>query len=186
MSEYEQESISAVMDGEATELELRRLLKTMDTDPESAQRWQRYHLAQSVLHDQGVPVSESLAATVASRIEQEPVLASPNLQGWQQHLVRVAVAACVAVVAVIALQPRDTAPEMPAMAQQTSTEQVQPLVESPALVADSPTVEVDPVASQRLRDYIEGMRFDPEEPVRIEHLQDSPLYRLVNEYQAKP
>jgi hypothetical protein len=37
-----------------------------------------------------------------------------------------------------------------------------------------------------VRQYIESLIIDDEEPVRIEHIQDSPLYRLVNELQAKP
>jgi hypothetical protein len=37
-----------------------------------------------------------------------------------------------------------------------------------------------------VRQYIESLTIDDEEPVRIEHIQDSPLYRLVNELQAKP
>ena len=186
MSSYEQESLSALVDGEADELELRRVLKAMDSDAEIAQKWQRYHLAQSVLHDRGVPVQDSLAAAVALQIADEPPLSANSPQRWQHHLSRIAIAACVAVVAVIALQPPETGPQAPSLVQETSIESTPELTAATTLLADSPQVEVDPVASQRLREYIEGMRFDPQEPVRIEHLQDSPLYRLVNEYQAKP
>jgi hypothetical protein len=37
-----------------------------------------------------------------------------------------------------------------------------------------------------LLEYIESMSFDEDKPVRVEPIQDSPLYRLVNELQAKP
>ena len=43
---------------------------------------------------------------------------------------------------------------------------------------------VDPEAQQRLRDYIESMSFDSNEAVRSEHIQSSPLYRLVNQLEA--
>jgi hypothetical protein len=54
------------------------------------------------------------------------------------------------------------------------------------LVAETLPVTVDPEAQQRLRDYIESMSFDDAEPVRMEHIQDSPLYRLVNDLPASP
>jgi len=37
-----------------------------------------------------------------------------------------------------------------------------------------------------VRQYIESLTLDNEEPVRIEHIQDSALYRLVNELQETP
>jgi hypothetical protein len=46
--------------------------------------------------------------------------------------------------------------------------------------------EVDAEAQQRLRDYISSMTFNVDEPVRIEHIQDSPLYRLVSETIENP
>lgn len=186
MNQYEQESLSALMDGETDELELRRVLKAMESDSELAQRWQRYHLAQSVLHDRGIPVADTLAEKVAAAVEQEPAVVRAGSHRWTAQLTRVAIAASVAVVAVIALQPQVTSPEAPAVVQQSAPVAQEQLLQPAALIAETPAIEVDPVATQRLRDYIEGMRFDPEEPVRIEHLQDSPLYRLVNEYQTRP
>jgi hypothetical protein len=55
------------------------------------------------------------------------------------------------------------------------------------LAATTPGVEVPVVVDGGIvRQYIESLTLDDEEPVRIEHIQDSPLYRLVNELQAKP
>lgn len=190
MSEYEKESLSALMDGETDELEMRRILKSMESDPQLAQRWQRYHLAQSVMHDRGVPVSSQLAAGVAAALETEPDLSkTPETSSqWRQQLTRIAIAASVAVVAVFALQPNSSnQPQSPALVQESAISA--PVAETtPAitLVADAPNSAAEADAQQRLREYIEAMRFDPEEPVRMEHIQDSPLYRLVNEYQAQP
>ncbi len=187
MSNYEQESLSALMDGEADELELRRLLKALDKDPELAQRWQRYHLAQSILHDRGVPVGEDFAQRVANAIEDEPLPArSTGMPHWQQQLTRVAIAACVAIVAVVALQPGSD-PDQPLVAAQNGAE-TEMLSDSTAdnMIADAPATEVGPQVTEYFQEFFDAMRFDPEEPVRTEHLQDSPLYRLVNDYQTSP
>ena len=62
---------------------------------------------------------------------------------------------------------------------------------SPSLAATTLLAEASvyaPVAVDGgiVRQYIESLTLDDEEPVRIEHIQDSPLYRLVNELQEKP
>lgn len=187
MSKFEKESLSALLDGEADDLELRRLLKAMEKEPELAQRWERYHLAQSVLHDRGIEVSSSLVVNVAEAIQAEPALAaSVSTNGrWQQQLSRLAIAACVAIVAVVALQPNSTQTTAPAVVQETTATQLETVPESMLAEAVAPA-ELDPAAQQRLREYIEAMSFDPEDPVRMEHIENSPLFRLVNEYQAQP
>lgn len=193
MSDYERESLSALMDGEADDLELRRLLKSMEEDAELSAQWERYHLAQAVLHGQGKPVNTDFADRVSQAIEQEPALQAASVVGFRQQLGRVAVAACVAIVAVIALQPAGSPQTTPEIASQsTSTapvaadNQQAPRVLPVALVAESTATQVDPEAQRRLQEYIESMRFDEAEPVRIEHIQESPLYRLVNDLQSNP
>ena len=190
------------MDGEADDLELRRLLKSLKGNPELAHCWERYHLAQSVLHDRGIPVSDQLANRVAVALDSEPGLdaSSPGMQ-WRQGLMRVAIAACVALITAVILMPTEqSTTEIPSLAQEagseipanTADESDDGVISSgnnaPAdtLLAESPVIEVDPDAQQRLQEYIEAMRFDPEEPVRVEHIQDSPLFRLVNDYQTRP
>ncbi len=185
------EAMSALMDGEANELDLRRLLKSSANNPELLQTWERFHLAQSVMHEQGMQVSDSLAAGVAAALHEEETYskkASP-LNGWQQQLTKVAVAAAVAVVAVLTLQPLQPQPNdsvAPASLAERSAEPAQSTIEPvpQTLVADSGPETVDPEAQQRLREYIESMSFDAAEPVRIEHIQDSPLYKLVNRLPA--
>lgn len=49
MSERSHEELSALMDGEASDLELRRTLKSLDSDSELLQKWRRYHLSRSVV-----------------------------------------------------------------------------------------------------------------------------------------
>lgn len=49
MSLNARESLSALMDNEGDELELRRVLKALDGDQDSAESWRRYHLMRSAL-----------------------------------------------------------------------------------------------------------------------------------------
>ena len=189
------EAISALMDGEANDLDLRRLLKFAAENPETMETWERYHLVQLVMHEQGTPVSTAVASGVAVALADEVAYSaeSQRFSAWQQQLTKLAVAAAVAVLAVLTLQP-DPAVTMPTseLAQEApSNSQAAPLAVSATLVADTRVVEtlsatVDPEAQQRLRDYIESMSFDGAEPVSMEHIQDSPLYRLVNDLPASP
>nr|WP_297458811.1 sigma-E factor negative regulatory protein [uncultured Halomonas sp.] len=67
------ESLSALMDNEGDELELRRALKALDGSPDDAEAWRRYHLARSLMHrDRGIDVSTDLCAGIMARIEAEP------------------------------------------------------------------------------------------------------------------
>ena len=189
------EAISALMDGEANDLDLLRLLKFAAENPETMETWERYHLVQSVMHEQGTTVSTAVASGVAVALADEVAYSaeSQRFSAWQQQLTKLAVAAAVAVLAVLTLQP-DPAVTMPTseLAQEApSNSQAAPLAVSATLVADTRVVEtlsatVDPEAQQRLRDYIESMSFDGAEPVSMEHIQDSPLYRLVNDLPASP
>jgi len=49
------------MDGESDELELRRVLKGLDKDSDSADTWRRYHLARSLMQrDKDIDISTDL------------------------------------------------------------------------------------------------------------------------------
>ncbi|MCP1363228.1 sigma-E factor negative regulatory protein, partial [Halomonas sp. BBD45] len=68
------ESLSALMDNEGDELELRRVLKVLDDSPDAAERWRRYHLARSLMQrDRDIDVSADLSAGIMARIKDEPV-----------------------------------------------------------------------------------------------------------------
>lgn len=117
MREKGNDELSALMDGEATELELHRALRTIEDDPEQAAKWQRYHLVSAVLKKEVRPGSAQLSAKydLASRVSaalaEEPILqkhepspAAPAAQGWWRPLANVAIAASVATVVVIGWQ----------------------------------------------------------------------------------
>ncbi|WP_163650118.1 sigma-E factor negative regulatory protein [Modicisalibacter sp. 'Wilcox'] len=77
MNDNLRESLSALMDNEGDELELRRVLKSLgDADEsagDSAEVWRRYHLARSLMNrDRDVDVTTDLSAGILARIEREP------------------------------------------------------------------------------------------------------------------
>jgi len=195
-SENLSETISALLDNEADDLELRRFLKSCEQDPTLLATWERYSLVQSALHESGQPVSASLSQRIAAQIEQEAPLSAtvaPAQSSWKEGFTKMAIAASVAAVFLVAVQFNlDSGPgtsPIPAIADQSAEN-----IESSATLSLAATtllaeagVEVPVVVDGGIvRQYIESLTLDDEEPVRIEHIQDSPLYRLVNELQAKP
>lgn len=114
MSESEKrllESVSALVDGEASEIELHLILKQLDADHANqdqsvSSKWSRYQSvsqAMAGLPLGGVDISES----VSSAIAEEPAYAStllPTVKSKLYTMGRFAVAASVAFVAIIGVQ----------------------------------------------------------------------------------
>ncbi len=197
MSEIDRESLSALLDNEADDLELRRFLKSCEQNPVLLETWERYSLAQSALHESVVPVSSSLSGKIAAQIEKEAFLssmaASPGRPAWQQGLAKMAIAASVAAVFMFAVQlslnSGTDSVLIPTLAGQSTDviDSVDTDSRLPAaLVAASANSEVILINGGIVEEYIDSLTLDEQEPVRIEHIQDSPLYRLVNELQTKP
>lgn len=104
------ESLSALVDNEANELEVRRLLKNVESNPELLERWRRYHLIGSALRkERSVQISgpNRLAASVASYIDSAPAevqAAAPGNRlssGWRELVGKSAVAASFAATLVL-------------------------------------------------------------------------------------
>ena len=198
MSLQDRESLSALLDNETDDLELRRLLKSSEQDSSLLDTWQCYNLAQAILHDELPSASHQVlrsdfSTKVAQAIAEESALEMPSTTGsnppakWQYSLSKVAIAASVAAVFIVGVQislDQNTAPEVvqgvgdPAGNSAVAPEQVD------AQLADTP-ITVDPVAQQRLREYIQSVSITPDEPSQLEYLQDSPLFRLVNELEDR-
>jgi len=74
MSQNTRETLSALMDGESEELELRRVLKALPDDSDAADTWRRYHLARSIMQrERGVDTSVDLSAGIMARLSEEPI-----------------------------------------------------------------------------------------------------------------
>ena len=82
------EYLSAVMDGEADDLTLRRLAQESATYPELADKWERYHLARDLIHGRGIPVSSGFSERVATAVDAETVPQAPSVtrSGLTQQL----------------------------------------------------------------------------------------------------
>ena len=70
MTDKAREEMSALMDGEATELELHRVLKCSETDDELRASWRRYHVMRSVIRGEA---RNKLALTSASTLTSASV-----------------------------------------------------------------------------------------------------------------
>lgn len=130
------ETLSACLDGEAQELELRQLLRSMSEDDQLRQRWRRYHLARTTmmreLPARQIDVADGVRQALAL---EEPHHASSSSRGKVIHSAgRFAIAASVAAIAVIGVRTvqfgADPAAltEPPAVAAQTESTPLQPAV----------------------------------------------------------
>ena len=187
-----QESLSALMDNEADDLELRRILNSCEQQPELAATWASFHLVHSVLQGNSSPVSKTLSERIAAQIAEESLptsVSQKRFADWQLLLGKVGVAASVAIVFVLAMPAAFSPYSTPAL---VSQEQMIPVISAPTVAAPQLAVEtttpvmLDPHAQQRLSDYLERVTFKDDEPVITVHIQNSPLYRLVNELGSKP
>ena len=72
MTDRSTESISALMDGEVADFELRRTLDRIDSEPELSEAWQRYHLIRSIMkNEDGADLNVDISASVMSSLESE-------------------------------------------------------------------------------------------------------------------
>ena len=106
-SESLRESLSALMDDEAEQLEVRRVLQTGEQDPNVRRSWERYQLARSVMHKEPWDSGVDLSAGIAAALAEEPALkATPAASAfrWKTQLGRVAVAASVTVAVLVGVR----------------------------------------------------------------------------------
>lgn len=108
MNERVNESLSALMDGQADELEIRRLLNHTEHDDELLQTWGRYQLIGALMRDEPAftvdlakGVRQALDGEPMDELRSLPVAASPSRSSWRKFGVAGGVAASV-MVAVLA------------------------------------------------------------------------------------
>jgi sigma-E factor negative regulatory protein RseA len=94
--------LSALMDDEAQDLELRRLLRDLPQQPQELERWHRYHLVREVFAG-GRPHRVDLSAAVRVTLEREgetrSAVAAPRT--WRRAAGSFAVAASVAALVLV-------------------------------------------------------------------------------------
>ncbi len=130
-----QESLSAVMDNEADELELRRVLNAFD-DVETRDTWARYQVARAVMHKDLLLPRLDIAAAVSAALADEAVPAKATRGPWRT-LGRLAVAASVtvAVLAGVRLYNQDEIAGVELAQQSAQPGLAAPQVKGPAVLA---------------------------------------------------
>ncbi|MEE4145576.1 MAG: sigma-E factor negative regulatory protein [Halieaceae bacterium] len=102
MSEMMRESLSALMDDEANELEIERVLSRIADDPELRQAWVRYNMVRAVASGQHpVRLDLDVSAQVRAALGGEGHRAAGLRQRWLRPLASMAVAASVAATVVL-------------------------------------------------------------------------------------
>lgn len=122
MGEQFNDSLSALVDGEASEFEVRRLLDRMEQQSELGQKWQRYHLIRSAIRGERDTVHTDISAAVMARVsglpsdEYQPDITnevtaavangdtSPRPGGFWKPLVSMATAASVTAAVILGVQ----------------------------------------------------------------------------------
>lgn len=112
MNQSNRESLSALMDGELSDEQLRFLLRGLEHDGELRQTWSRYHLIRDGLRRElPLTASAGFADGVLARLDiSETVVRSGGRRRWLQWSAGGAIAAGVAAVALMVAQPHTTAP----------------------------------------------------------------------------
>ncbi len=176
------ESLSALIDNEASEMEMQRLLKALDADPELKTTWSRYQIASAGLKGK-LPVlaSSDFAARVSAAVDAEetyssvatvvPVAATGNNvvampMRWWQQVGRAAVAASVAGVLIVGVQQyQAVVPQSAEIAGNNPA--VTPTVLPEAKVANLPSGINAPALSARTVAVQSGYESRPQENRRV-------------------
>lgn len=109
------ESLSALLDSEHSELDLRRVLKAAQSDTFVADKWHRLHLARNIIQRQPASVVDpSFLEGVRAVIEEEsvPVVHVESRFALSRYTGKIAIAACTTLAVLLGsqyLQPDDDA-----------------------------------------------------------------------------
>lgn len=81
MNDRNKESLSALMDGEADELEIRRILNQLDNDESLREHWKNYHLIGSLMRDEShdsVDLTQGINTVLDGHVSSETPTAVYN------------------------------------------------------------------------------------------------------------
>jgi negative regulator of sigma E activity len=114
MTQYD-ERLSAFVDGELEQAESERIISEILSNEELRSRWLRYQRAGSALrHEPGVSSSIDILTGIHARLEDEPTILAPQqkrqpMSAMFKQVAGMAIAATVAAVSVIMIQPTEKA-----------------------------------------------------------------------------
>ena len=133
-----EQSLSALMDGEATDIEMHRLLKEVSEDSELRAKWKRYHMVSAAIKGDAATATIDYSAAIAAAIDEEPTHRQSGLAVFAGSAGRFAIAASVALVAVFGVQqlnsPLDSVGETSEFAgvEQVDEENTGPAIQFPS------------------------------------------------------
>ncbi|MBA4245451.1 RseA family anti-sigma factor [Ectopseudomonas hydrolytica] len=130
-----QESLSAVMDNEADELELRRVLVAASEDGELRGTWSRYQIARAAMHRELLEPRLDIAAAVSAALADEAIPARKASMWRSVGRVAVAASVTVAVLAGVRFYNQDDLSGAQLAQQGASPVISAPQVQGPALLA---------------------------------------------------
>ena len=177
MNERINESLSALVDGETDELEVRRLLNQLESDDGMRQTWHRYQMIGALMRDEpavnvdlsrgiaqaiaGEPMDEvSRPAEQASSADEPQVVEKHSRFRW---LASGAVAATVTLAVLVGVRMTGNAPGEMQMAEQSQTVNVPAAVvaqadktEQPVILADASELSPEELeaAQRKLQEYV--------------------------------
>lgn len=161
------ESLSALVDDQASELEVRRVLRASEDDAEIRDTWTRYQLARSAMRGDLENANYiDLSASIRDAIDEEESYAAPAADeakpklGWTQRLGRFAIAASVAGVVVLTAQVSQTPEGLDVAGTELSPDAV-PSVALPAGYG-APNLSARTVSSHKRMEPSQSSRFLPQ------------------------
>lgn len=186
MNERIHESLSALMDGEADELEVRRLLNQLDQDDALRATWHRYQMLGAVMR--GEPVTAvDLSRGIRQALDGEPMddvqpsvitaVDEPVASSRWRWLTSGAVAASVMLAVLVGVQWQQTdAPGTAVVAQPASVTTPQPAMVAQAPMTAEQQAQLEE-AQRRLQEYV--LQHNEQAPVAPARAT-SPFARVVN------
>jgi sigma-E factor negative regulatory protein RseA len=192
------ESLSALMDNQASELEIQRLLKALEASPELKSTWSRYQVASAgIKGDLSVVAFSDFAARISAAIDTEETYglqsqAAPQSEAnqagsgnviamplrWWQQAGRVAVAASVAGALIVGVQQYQTvAPQTAEFAANAAVSA--PVAATETKAANLPSGINAPALSARTVAVQSGYESRPQENRRVMFVprqEASPVY----------
>lgn len=185
MSEFDAESLSALLDNESDDLSLPRVLESYGENSEIAEKWRRYNLVQAAVHNEVVQVSPNLRKGILESLKSENDPDRFEISVFRDQLVKIAIAASVAIICVFSGRFifEDAGIATQIVDQRliwTNNQEAIPLSSE-----GEEHSEAELKAQELLKEYISRIQIDEEAPPFIEHIHNSPLYRLVNQIESR-
>tara|TARA_Y100001970_G_scaffold198009_1_gene240909 strand:- start:359 stop:922 length:564 start_codon:yes stop_codon:yes gene_type:complete len=185
MSEFDAELLSALLDNEADDLSIPRVLESFEENPDIAEKWRRYNLVQAAIHDDVVHVSPNLRKDIHESVKGKNNPDRFEISVFRDQLLKIAIAASVATICVLSgrfiFEDADIGTQLAdqRLISTDNSESISPFDKS------EDRSEAELKAQELLKEYISRIQIDEEAPPLTEHLHNSPLYRLVNQIESR-